>query len=246
MTISSARLDANAKSLSVRSPLDLRPSLILLALLLAVTIAVSGIAVLAILFIPGARAVGLVILGATLPIHAAVMLLVIHWRLRRAGTGWRNIGFTRPTVRILHLLWQIPTIVLALLAVQGIAFALMGEAPGSDGGGVESLVAGAGPPLVIAVFVGAALLTPLWEETVFRGVIHGGLRRRFGPLIASLLSAAVFAIAHGVPILLPYMLTLGLSLAYLREFRTTLWASAIMHAVLNTLATGGIVIALMP
>ncbi|QYF90316.1 CPBP family intramembrane glutamic endopeptidase [Arthrobacter sp. PAMC25284] len=44
---------------------------------------------------------------------------------------------------------------------------------------------------------GATLHTPLWDEAVFRGVIHGGLRHRFGPLIAGLLSAVLFAVVHG-------------------------------------------------
>lgn len=121
-----ARSDATPEGIRVRSPLGLRPSLVLVAVLLVVTMLVVVVVVLTILLIPGAQEVGLALLGATIPIHALLMLLVLHWRLRRAGSGWRNIGFARPTKRMLHLLWQIPTILLALITVQGVAFALMG------------------------------------------------------------------------------------------------------------------------
>ncbi|WP_166984094.1 hypothetical protein [Paramicrobacterium fandaimingii] len=70
---------------------------------------------LVIILVPGAREIGLVVLGVTLPVHAALLLVVIHWGLRRAGTGWRALGFTRPTLHILHLLWQIPVVFVALI-----------------------------------------------------------------------------------------------------------------------------------
>lgn len=247
MTIESPPVEPlpGSYSMDVRSPLNVRSSLVLLAALLVVTVLTFGIVVLAILLVPGVREIGLAVLGVTLPVHAVLLLVVIHWGLRRAGTGWRELGFTRPTLRILHLLWQIPVVFVAVVTVQLLAFAITGDPPVSEGGGVDSLTAGAGPLVALAVFVGAALLTPLWEEAVFRGIIHGGLRRRLGWLAASLISAAIFAAAHGVPILLPYMVTLGLALAFLREFHNTLWAPVIMHALLNSLVTGVLVVSVL-
>ncbi|WGW11419.1 CPBP family intramembrane metalloprotease [Saxibacter everestensis] len=237
-------LRSNAQS--VRSPLNLRSSLVLLAVLVLVTLLTFGTVVLAIFLVPGVRQVGPALLGAVLPVHAALLLLVIHRGLRRAGTGWRELGFTRPTVRIFHLLWQIPLVLVALVTVQLLTFAITGDSPAPEGGGgVESLVAGTGPLVALAVFLGVAILTPLWEEAIFRGIVHGGLRRRLGRLGASFISAAIFAAAHGVPILLPYMVTLGLALALLREFHKTLWAPVIMHALLNSLVTGTLVVSVL-
>ncbi|WEO77321.1 CPBP family intramembrane metalloprotease [Cryobacterium sp. SO2] len=228
---------------SVRSPLALKPTLVLLAALLLVTVVFFGAVVLGIMVVPGVREVAVPVLAGTLFGHAAVMLLVLHLGLRRAGSGWRAIGFHRPTPRILHLLWQVPVIFLLLAAVQGLAFALTGEVA-SSGDAVDSLLLGVGPLLAAASFIGIALLTPIWEEVVFRALVYGGFRRRFVPIAAALLSAALFAAFHGVPILLPYMLTLGLALAYLREFHTTLWAPIVMHVTLNALVTGVALLAL--
>ena len=247
MTISPPLVDTLSASGStdVHSPLNLRQSLVILISAVVVTVLTLGVAVLVIILVPGAREIGLVVLGVTVPVHAALLLVVIHWGLRRAGTGWRALGFTRPTLHILHLLWQIPVVFVALLTAQGLIFAVTGTPPVAEGGGVDSLTTSAGPLVALAVFIGASLLTPLWEEAIFRGVIHGGLRRRFGCFLASLLSASIFAAFHGVPILLPYMVTLGLALAFLREFHRTLWASVIMHVCLNSLVGGAVLISVL-
>lgn len=224
------------------SPLTRRQSLWLLGSVAVTVLATFGLAALVIVTVPGARSFGLALLGVAVPLGAAMTLLVLHLGLRRAGTGWRGIGFVRPTRRILHLLWQIPLIFLALVAAQGLVFVLVGREPTAAGGGINALLGDAGPMLAVSLALGVCVLTPVWEEATFRGIIHGGLRHRFGRVVASLLSGVAFAIAHGVPILLPYMLVLGLSLAFLREFHRTLWAPVVMHVALNTLATGGILL----
>lgn len=225
------------------SPLTRRQGLKLLGFLIATTVVIVGSAIAVTLLVPAAREHSTVLLAAALPVHATALLAVLHIGLRRAGTGWRALGFTRPTKRILHLLWQMPVVLAVLIAAQMLATSLTGSTPGYKSGGVPALAAGAGPVVALLVFAGAAVLTPVWEEAVFRGIIHGGLRRRFGWIGASFFSAAAFAAAHGVPMLLPYMITLGVSLSLLREFHKTLWAPVILHASLNALVVGAIVLA---
>ncbi|KDP91076.1 MULTISPECIES: CPBP family intramembrane glutamic endopeptidase [Clavibacter] len=219
------------------SSLGPRAIVLIHAALLIVTVVVFGTVLLGLLLIPGARAAFVPVMAAALLVHPASMLLTLHVGLRRAGSGWRAIGLRRPTVRMLHLLWQVPTILVLLLLVQGLALLLTGD-PTTEGRAVDTLVGDTAPVVVVVVLIGVVLLAPLWEEVVFRGLVHGGLRRRLGPVMASLLGAAIFAACHGVPVLLPYMLMLGLSLAYLREFHRTLWAPLCMHVVVNGLATG--------
>lgn len=47
----------------------------------------------------------------------------------------------------------------------------------------------------------------------------------------------VFALCHGVPILLPYLLALGICLALLREFHGNLWGSFALHMTINSTAS---------
>jgi hypothetical protein len=51
--------------------------------------------------------------------------------------------------------------------------------------------------LVTASLLGTIVFAPVLEEVVFRGFLYGTLRRRLGWPAAALLSAAVFAAAHG-------------------------------------------------
>lgn len=71
------------------------------------------------------------------------------------------------------------------------------------------------------------------EEAAFRGIVFGGFKRRCTATVSVVVSSAVFAVAHGVPILMPYLAALGVALAVLYEWHRTLWAPIIAHAMLN-------------
>lgn len=53
------------------------------------------------------------------------------------------------------------------------------------------------PGVMVASLLGTVVFAPILEEVVFRGLLYGTLRRRFGWPAAAVLSAAVFAGAHG-------------------------------------------------
>lgn len=94
-----------------------------------------------------------------------------------------------------------------------------------------------GAPEMAIYFVLICLAAPLLEETIFRGFIYAGLRQRFGPAFAILLSALVFGGAH-VTLALGGMLAIGLVgvlLAYLYERTRVLWPSIVAHALHNVL-----------
>lgn len=192
----------------IGSPLSVRLSLLLVASVVGLTVTIFGVGIIVILKIPGAREYGLVILGASVFLDSLLILVVMHLFLRRAQTGWRALGFVCPTSRLLHLLWQAPALLLVLLIVQGVMFTVLGGDPVPEGDGIDGLIAGVPLPLGVLILLSVVILVPLWEESLFRGVIYGGFRRKTGVLIASLLSAAIFAAAHGYPILLPYIFTL--------------------------------------
>ncbi|MDX6534976.1 MAG: protease family protein [Gaiellales bacterium] len=81
------------------------------------------------------------------------------------------------------------------------------------------------------------LLTPLCEELLFRGLIFAALGR-----FAVLGSAVLFALAHGIPELIPPVLVAGLVLGELRRRTGSLWPGVVAHAVVNT---GSILVSLL-
>jgi len=76
-------------------------------------------------------------------------------------------------------------------------------------------------------------------------MIQGSTASRWGRLAGVVISALTFAAAHGIPLLLPYMMVLGVSLALLREFHRNLWAPLAMHCILNTIASSAILSAVI-
>jgi hypothetical protein len=74
---------------------------------------------------------------------------------------------------------------------------------------------------------------PALEETLFRGILFGGLRRRWSYWPAALVSAAIFAVVHQHLAGFVTYLLLGLIFAYLFEASRSLVTSWAAHAAFN-------------
>lgn len=84
------------------------------------------------------------------------------------------------------------------------------------------------------IFVLASICAPIFEEFFFRGVLFTGLRTRFRWVPAALISAVCFAVMHPIQDWLP-IVTLGFTLATLREMRQSLVPGMVAHFLQNTL-----------
>ncbi|MCA9791326.1 MAG: CPBP family intramembrane metalloprotease [Candidatus Eremiobacteraeota bacterium] len=79
----------------------------------------------------------------------------------------------------------------------------------------------------------AAVVGPMFEEFLFRGVIYGNLRRALpvGPAMA--VSAFIFALVHGDFMAILPLAGLGAMFAALYEKTGSLWPSMVCHALWN-------------
>ncbi|MFL6970565.1 MAG: CPBP family intramembrane glutamic endopeptidase [Xanthobacteraceae bacterium] len=83
----------------------------------------------------------------------------------------------------------------------------------------------------------AVIAAPIFEEFVFRGLVFRGLRRSFGPGMATLASAAIFAIVHPPISVIPvFIMGVGAALVYQRA--GMLLAPIVLHAVYNATVLG--------
>ncbi|WP_043442303.1 CPBP family intramembrane glutamic endopeptidase [Arthrobacter sp. L77] len=172
---------------------------------------------------------------------AAMLALYLHLVRRNRFTP-ADLGFRRPTARLVHLLWQIPVIIIVCGSLQGlvlVALTSLGVDTASAGTADDPLaeIAALPGPWIVVCFLIIAVLTPLWEEVLFRGAFLDGFTRRFRPGVAITLSAALFAAVHLVPLTFVYLFTLGIALALLRRFHRNLWAPILLHAANNALVT---------
>ena len=151
----------------------------------------------------------------------------------RAGLRARDLGFTRPSgsaladaVAAAAGLW------LLSIAVNLVSVRLFGPHPQSL---IETFGAhrGAGPYAMD--LIASALVAPIAEEALFRGVLFGGLSQRMPVWGAATASALLFALFHGLGVVLP-IFVLGLGLAYVYARTGTIWASMTTHALVNAVS----------
>lgn len=84
------------------------------------------------------------------------------------------------------------------------------------------------------IFLLAVVIAPITEEIIFRGYFYRFLRSRYDTANSIFISAALFSGIHpqGMVGFFP-LLAIGIGLAVLREWRGSIIAPIVMHAVLN-------------
>lgn len=170
---------------------------------------------------------GAIFLFLVMPLLLLILLWLQDRQRRRLNLSWSAIGFQPPRRSLLHLLWQVP-VALVLLALAYKLCWKLGNLPPMPP--FKPLA-----PWWIFPFC-IVLLVPIAEEIAFRGLFFLYLRRYFGRGGVLGISSLVFALGHwqpGLSPLLPYYLLMGLIFGYVRLQHRNLWASVILHALLN-------------
>jgi len=92
--------------------------------------------------------------------------------------------------------------------------------------------------LTVASAIATVILAPLGEEIVFRGITMEYLRRAGAPfMVANVLQALFFGIAHMNLVQGVYAFLLGLLLGFLWRRYQTIWASMLLHMFFNAYST---------
>jgi uncharacterized protein len=169
--------------------------------------------------------------------------LLLAWRhlLRPAGLGFAAAFGLRPRPGRVRQLVAITLVLLGVGALADLVVGLASQAFGFDTHWTEwfseDLVWGGRGALAVAL-VELLILAPVLEELVFRGLLYGTLRRRFGMAGAALISAGAFAIGHGYGFAgLSSVFAAGLLYAWAYEQTGSLLPSMAAHAASNLLAT---------
>jgi uncharacterized protein len=183
-------------------------------------------------------------LYAFLLLAGDIMILIavayLWWRLRTGGLRLSEIGLTTRNfwvdvgIGAIAASILIPFVVMVGLATQFVSDRLFPNLP-PPYHPIGGLTVGVPDPLLrTAIFLAAVVGAPLLEEIFFRGALFGALRRRFGLAPGLLGSAVVFAILHPqLPLGFLPIAFLGMGFALLYEWRQTLVAPIVAHALNN-------------
>ena len=172
-------------------------------------------------------------------------LLILSLMLRSLGPapegGWLLLRW-RPLGSGIQRALRSVLMVVPLVSLVGW---LQGQIWGDPGGSnpLLDLVLRSQDPATLACFAfTAVVLAPLFEETIFRGVLLPVAGRELGAAWGVVLSAAIFAVAHlSLGELLPLFI-LGLGLGWLRWSSGRLGSCVLMHALWNGLTFINLVI----
>lgn len=84
--------------------------------------------------------------------------------------------------------------------------------------------------------LGSALVTPLLEELLYRGIVYGRMRRQVGMIPAVLLSALIFGVVHFNIVQFLYAFLLGIVLALCMERCNHMYGAVAAHMTANAIA----------
>jgi len=182
--------------------------------------------------------------------HPAAISLLLEVAAYGAQLGlvWLFVGVRRHArlhdlgLRLPHWPWllaALPALIVAWM-VEGVLGEL-GTAvlPASPNNQCHTIQADYGSAIALGL-LGVAVVAPVVEEILFRGVVFGWLRGRIPVPAAVVVSAAIFSLAHlgwrEWSLLLP-VLGIGCVLATLYHYSRSLWPGILVHSSINTVAT---------
>lgn len=152
--------------------------------------------------------------------------------IRTKGYSWEDLG-----VRPIPVHWRRTSILLGLVLVPVIILlaSTIQRQTGAESQSIMRAISSSGFSLLTAVtlFLYIALLQPIVEELLFRGILYGWLRRSQSFAVTNVLCAGAFGIVHFQLIAILIGFILGLVMGWLRERSNSVLAPILMHQVYN-------------
>lgn len=170
-------------------------------------------------------------------LSALVVVWTVFWLIfRKTNFTWASIGYSKPS-RPWAKKWFVSVVTYVLISTTLVAVASwllphFNASQAQDVGLSGSYSLG----LKIIGFVSLVILTPIFEETMFRGVLFKGLRRSMSFYPALIVTSLLFALAHGQLNVAIDTFALGLLLGYLTEKTGSIVPSILLHALKNSIA----------
>ena len=90
--------------------------------------------------------------------------------------------------------------------------------------------------LVPVLFICMCILTPIVEEVQFRRIIYGGFRNICPAWLAVIATSLIFSAVHFFVKGFVSLFIMGLMFNLIFLFRKNLWASILLHAIVNSVA----------
>ncbi len=167
----------------------------------------------------------------------SVVTLALVFKYSKLVGGRASIGLTWP--KDIGFLVRLPIVFVAYFALSLTAMILTGSlAPDVDLDTPQNIGFDAvnGPAQAIGAYVLLAILPPLVEEFIFRGIIFKGMYRGLGFWVAAVISSLLFGLAHGQVNLFIDTFFLGMAASWLTWRYDSILPAILLHGAKNSLA----------
>jgi membrane protease YdiL (CAAX protease family) len=170
------------------------------------------------------------------------------------GLTWGRAGIAEPLLGLPGYCLMLPLLAVGAAMMLGIIFLLaLGQPPNPQESAFQAIQVVPHPAVVsflrgdrwaqIQLMLLACVAAPIVEEIMFRGVLYRHLRdatRYWGWFISGSFSALwmsfLFAVIHPQPpYAIPALMGIACGCTFVREWRDSLWASMVVHALNNGL-----------
>ena len=150
---------------------------------------------------------------------------------------WASIGLRRPSRRWLLIGAGVGLLAFVSYWILALYVRAAGSLPPVQRGFLDAADQGTAPQFALLVVLGG-LLAPIGEELLFRGMLYTFLRR-WGPVVAVVVSSLPFGLLHGADLVfLIHAALMGVLLALLYEMGGSLWPGVVAHSLHNALLFG--------
>lgn len=177
---------------------------------------------------------------------AVVGCLMILLIVKVRGTTFAKGLALRPPRKWWMWLLVFPAWIVGMIVIGLIVSPFQSEKSVADQAQIAGLVGGTN--YLILLLLGVSVGAPFFEEFLFRGLLHEGLRQSFlGPIGSGVLTALAFSLMHAQyqdPAAFLMLFLLGGLFTLARELTGSLWVAVVMHAIQNTMVTGMMFLAL--
>ncbi|SEP53508.1 CPBP family intramembrane glutamic endopeptidase [Amycolatopsis saalfeldensis] len=177
---------------------------------------------------PVSSGIGLAVLSGIMGLLGFFAAFAIRLR------AWPAFSVRAIPVRWIFIAFGFGLLALILNQVVTIVYGLISGGSGTNVQGDYQSATHAGGPAFLLYLLGIAVLTPLGEEFLFRGVLATALTK-YGSWVSVIGSTVFFALAHGINLALIPAIVVGGINGILLVRTKSVWPGVIVHAVNNGL-----------
>ena len=180
---------------------------------------------------PASSGIGLAVLSGVMGLLGFFAAFALRFRT------WPAFSVRAIPARWIFISLGFGLLALILNQATSIVYGLLSDGSGNNVQGDYQSATQAGGPAFLLYLLGIAVLTPLGEEFLFRGVLATALTK-YGSWVSVIGSTVVFALAHGINLALIPAIIVGAINGILLVRTKSVWPGVLVHAVNN--GVGGI------